>query len=120
MKLLSVKAEKESRGCRLALAGKGIFEVIKRPTQFTVDLNKHHCDCMVWAISRIPCKHATSCILDERLDLESFVNEAYTVDKYRQTYDMCMRPIPDPIFWEDRDCLRIAPLSQNQKSWTPN
>jgi len=109
VKLLLVKAEKESRACRLTLAGIEIFEVVEGLTHFTVDLNTHHCDCMVWDISSIPCKHATTCNLRERLDIQSYVNKAYTVEKYKQTYDVCMQPISDPIFWEETDCLKIGP-----------
>ncbi|KAJ8426558.1 hypothetical protein Cgig2_017074 [Carnegiea gigantea] len=36
VKLLLVKAEKESRACRLTLAGRGIFEVLEGPTHFTI------------------------------------------------------------------------------------
>ncbi|KAJ8422473.1 hypothetical protein Cgig2_016075 [Carnegiea gigantea] len=46
VKMLLVKAEKQSRAFRLTPTGREIFEVLKGPTHFTVDLNTHHCDCM--------------------------------------------------------------------------
>jgi len=109
VKILLQKIAKESRACRLTPAGRGIYEVIEGATQFTVDINTHCCDCMTWNISGIPCKHAARCILSERLELESFVHEAYSVDRYKQIYDVCMKPIPDPIFWEDRELPKIGP-----------
>jgi len=96
-----------------------VFEIIEGAIQFTVDINTHQCDCMVWVISGIPCKQAARCILSERLDLESFVNEAYIEEKYRHTYDVCMRPIPDLIFWEDRNCPRIGPPQLKSKEVDP-
>ena len=69
VKLLLVKVEKESTACRLTPADKGIFEALEGPTHFTINLNTHHYDCMTWNISSIPYKHATRCILSERLDM---------------------------------------------------
>ncbi|KAJ8432614.1 LOW QUALITY PROTEIN: hypothetical protein Cgig2_032895 [Carnegiea gigantea] len=46
VKMLLVKAEKESKAFRLTPIGREIFEALKGPTHFTVDLNTHHCDCM--------------------------------------------------------------------------
>ncbi|KAJ8432621.1 hypothetical protein Cgig2_032902 [Carnegiea gigantea] len=47
VKMLLVKAEKESQAFRLTPTGREIFEVLKRPTHFTVGPNTHHCDCMI-------------------------------------------------------------------------
>jgi len=46
VKLLLVKAAKESRACRLTPVGRGIFEVIEGSTQFTINLNTRYCGCM--------------------------------------------------------------------------
>ncbi|KAJ8422476.1 LOW QUALITY PROTEIN: hypothetical protein Cgig2_016078 [Carnegiea gigantea] len=46
VKMLLVKAEKESRAFRLTPTGREIFEVLKGPTHFTVGLNTHYYDCM--------------------------------------------------------------------------
>jgi len=38
---------------------------------------------MYWDISGIPCKYSIRCILRERKDLENFVDEAYTIERYK-------------------------------------
>jgi len=51
VKLLLMKAELSSKECVVTPAGRSIFEVLDEVTSFSVDLNTHHCDCMVWDIT---------------------------------------------------------------------
>ena len=57
VKLLLVKVELSSRDYVVTLASRGIFKVLDGVTSFTVDLNAHHCDYMVWDFTSIPYKH---------------------------------------------------------------
>ena len=97
-----MKTKLESRCCIVTSAGRGYFEVLDGSTTFTVDLDHHHCDCMVWDIIGIPCKHGIRCILRERQDIELYVHEAYTISSYLKTYDVMMHPIKDPVFLETK------------------
>ena len=67
-------------------------------TQFKVNLNSKSYDYKVWDISGTPHKHTIRCILRERQDLESYVDKAYIVEKYKAAYDVIMQAIFDPIF----------------------
>ncbi|KAJ8426814.1 hypothetical protein Cgig2_008868 [Carnegiea gigantea] len=103
------ETEIQSTVCIVMPAGRELFEVMEGNTHFKVDLNSGCCDCRVWDISGIPCKHAIRCILTDREDTESYVHDAYTVEKYRAAYDVIIKPITDPIFWEDSDYPRLGP-----------
>jgi len=105
--------------CIVIPAGRGLFDVVEGNTHFKVDLNSGCCNCKVWDISGIPYKHAISCILRDRQDPESYVHDAYTIEKYRAAYDVIMKPITDPIFWEDSDCPRLGPLQIEVKRGRP-
>ncbi|KAJ8422777.1 hypothetical protein Cgig2_008591 [Carnegiea gigantea] len=113
------ETEIAGRMCIIIPAGRGLFEVVEGNTHFKVDLNSGCCDCRVWDISGIPCKHAIRCILRDRQDPESYVHDAYTVEKYRAAYDVIMKPVTDPIFWEDSDCPRLGPPEIEVKRGRP-
>ncbi|XP_043717537.1 uncharacterized protein LOC122665452 [Telopea speciosissima] len=51
-----------ARFCHAQFAGENQYEVIDGSTRFTVNLSTQHCDCGVWRISGIPCKHEITCI----------------------------------------------------------
>ncbi|KAJ8426704.1 hypothetical protein Cgig2_020691 [Carnegiea gigantea] len=113
------ETEIAGRMCIIIPAGRGLFEVVEGNTHFKVDLNSGCCDCRVWDISGIPCKYAIRCILRDRQDPESYVHDAYTVEKYRAAYDVIMKPVTDPIFWEDSDCPRLGPPEIEVKRGRP-
>ncbi|XP_043705320.1 uncharacterized protein LOC122655165 [Telopea speciosissima] len=52
----------DARFCHTQIAGENQYEVTDGSTRFTVNLSTKHCDCEVWRISGIPCKHAAACI----------------------------------------------------------
>jgi len=104
-----VKLELDSRTCRVTPAGTREFLVQDGNTNFTINLNTGHYDCMFWDISRIPCKHAIRCILRERLDPETFVHEAFSIDKYRLAYSVVIHPVQDQSFWETRNLPKLGP-----------
>jgi len=96
-----------------------VFEVLDGSTTFTVNLAQHHCDCMMWDISGIPCKHGIRCILRERQDINSYVHESYTIKSFLQTYDVIMHPIKYPIFWKEMECPKLRPLPVQFKRSRP-
>jgi len=109
MKVMLTKTELESRSCIVTPTGRGVFEVLDGSTTFTVNLYHRHCDCMVWDISGIPCKHGIRCILRERQDIELYVHEAYTIISHLKTYDLMSHPIKDLMFWKQRQCPQSGP-----------
>ncbi|KAJ8423236.1 hypothetical protein Cgig2_013488 [Carnegiea gigantea] len=104
-----LKLELDSRTYKVTPARMGEFLVQDGNTNFTINLNTGHCDCMFWDISRIPCKHAIRCILRERLDPETFVHKAFSIDKYRFPYGVVIHPVRDQSFWEARNLPKLGP-----------
>lgn len=80
----------------------GIFEVLDGVTPLTIDLNEHHCDHMMWGITGMLYKHEARCILEERLNIESFVHQR-TPSRTIAYKDVIMHPIKDPVFQKGRN-----------------
>ena len=59
--------------------------------------------------SRYCSKHAIRCILRERKDLKNFVDEAYTIEKYKMAYTAVFHPVQDLTFWLERNLPRLGP-----------
>jgi len=64
---------------------------------------------MFWGITGIPCKHAIRSIIRERKDLEDFVDESYSIEKYELAYNVVIHPIRDPQLWQERDLPKLGP-----------
>ena len=109
IKTLLTKLEVDSRCCTITPAGMGEYSVQVGRTKFIVDLNLGDCDCMYWYISGISYKYTIRCILRERKDLETFVDEAYTIERYKLAYNVVIHLVQDPTFWPDRNLPRIGP-----------
>ena len=54
--------------------------------QFTVTLSKNHCTCLHFQDLKIPCQHAIAVAREFGLDAEDFIDDAYTVQTFRDTY----------------------------------
>ncbi|KAL0358465.1 UNVERIFIED_CONTAM: hypothetical protein Sangu_0695900 [Sesamum angustifolium] len=61
------KIKEESRKCHLLVAGEHEFEVQDQNINYIVNLRTRTCNCRVWDVSGIPCKHAALGIFQERL-----------------------------------------------------
>jgi len=64
---------------------------------------------LYWDISGIPCKHVIRGIFRERKDLKHFVDEAYTIEKYKMAYNAIIHPVQDPTFWPEMNLPRLGP-----------
>ncbi|KAK2654449.1 hypothetical protein Ddye_014305 [Dipteronia dyeriana] len=51
------------------------FEIIDKNRQLVVKLDKRTCDCGLWVISGIPCKHAMACITKTRDNVENYMDD---------------------------------------------
>lgn len=70
----------ESRNCFVTLAGNNKYEVDYYDTQCTVDLDQKNCSCRVWDLIGFLCKHAISCIFNNRDKLEKYVHFYFSKD----------------------------------------
>ncbi|WVZ90739.1 hypothetical protein U9M48_037012 [Paspalum notatum var. saurae] len=70
------------------------------PWRHVVDLNKHTCSCGEWQLTRKPCLHALAWINTEAdADLESFVRNYYSVERFRAAYSGIVPPMTGRSQW---------------------
>ncbi|KAL3498355.1 hypothetical protein ACH5RR_041087 [Cinchona calisaya] len=81
-------------------AGRGVWEVIELRKTYVVALNENSCSCNEWNLTGIPCVHATTSIVNGNNEPSEFVNDFYTVDSYKITYQHMIMPVPDDSLWE--------------------
>ena len=55
-------------------------------TRFIINLNSNTCDCGDQQIFGVPPKHAGKCLVCMKADLEEWVDEWYSIEKYKTTY----------------------------------
>lgn len=74
------------------------------PWRHVVDLNEHTCSCGEWQLTWKPCLHALAWITTETdADIESFVHEYYSVERFRAAYSGVVPPMPDKSQWPKVD-----------------
>ncbi|KAK4399496.1 hypothetical protein Sango_1425100 [Sesamum angolense] len=93
------KIKEESRKCHLLVAGEHEFEVQDQNINYIVNLRTRTCNCRVWGVFGIPCKHAALGIFHRRDSLESFCDSRFSKENYIKAYSYCIHPVPDPTFW---------------------
>ncbi|GER36222.1 mutator transposable element-related protein [Striga asiatica] len=80
-------------------------------SQFTVDFEKKICSCRVWDLGDIPCKHACSAIIAQKLVPVDFVDSCYSQEYYRNVYRGSILGTNGPSLW--RQTLFVPPLPPN-------
>ncbi|KAK4431567.1 hypothetical protein Salat_0918800 [Sesamum alatum] len=85
--------------CENELAGCNQFQVQDKNTLYTVSLDTWTCDCRVWEVTGIPCRHAKLAIAHKRDKLESFTHPSFSKENYMKAYSHMIQAIHDPQFW---------------------
>lgn len=93
------KNNEDSRFCHIHMSGRGQWEVTEGKTAFPLDMQNMKCKCGRWQLTGIPCKHACRVINNNRLNPRNYVSEYYTIQKYKATYELNIKPMPDPSQW---------------------
>ncbi|KAK4413642.1 hypothetical protein Salat_2777000 [Sesamum alatum] len=91
--------KEESRKCHLLVAGEYEFEVQDGNINYIVNLRQKTCNCRVWDISGIPCRHAALGISHRREDLDSYCDSRFFKKNYMKAYKYSIHLVPDPTFW---------------------
>ncbi|KAK4397537.1 hypothetical protein Sango_1590300 [Sesamum angolense] len=91
--------KEESRKCHLLVAGDYEFEVQDENINYIVNLRERACNCKVWDISGIPCRHAALGISHRREDLDSYCGSRFFKENYMKAYKYSIHPVPDQTFW---------------------
>ncbi|KAK1316217.1 hypothetical protein QJS10_CPA05g01999 [Acorus calamus] len=76
-------------------------EVVGPEFTTVVRLDDKTCTCRAWQVTGLPCVHAAALITRIRgLDICDFVDEVYTVQRFRETYVVPIAPMPSKEFWD--------------------
>ncbi|KAK2663651.1 hypothetical protein Ddye_002225 [Dipteronia dyeriana] len=89
----------DSRFVSVLCASDKEFEVNDGVTFYMVNLDSKRCDCRLWELSGIPCKHALAVLTSIRQQAENFIHMYLLKDAYIRTYNNIIHPIPDQSLW---------------------
>ena len=69
--------------------------------RYAVNLVLKTCSCRAWQVSGKPCRHALAFIAKptREVQMEDFVDEYFSVDKFRKTYSGVFNPMTSKHFW---------------------
>ncbi|KAK9204559.1 hypothetical protein WN943_014821 [Citrus x changshan-huyou] len=59
------------------------------------------CECGMWQVSGVPCKHAVAAILHKGGQPEDYVHHYLTKESFMMTYMGTIKPIPDECAWPE-------------------
>ncbi|KAL3529567.1 hypothetical protein ACH5RR_008889 [Cinchona calisaya] len=90
---------KECRKCILLFASGNEFQINECNVSYIVDIKERTCNCKVWNLTGIPCKHAVAILINKKADLESYCDYSLTKDFYFKVYNEVIHPILDVEFW---------------------
>ncbi|KAK3227190.1 hypothetical protein Dsin_007052 [Dipteronia sinensis] len=93
--------KKEARHIIPIWAGEDEYEVKGISRHYIVKLFSHHCECGLWKISWLPCKHAVACVNTWRKDLNEYVHPYLKKEAYLRTYSFMIHLIPDESTWPE-------------------
>ncbi|TXG65182.1 hypothetical protein EZV62_006457 [Acer yangbiense] len=93
--------KKEARYIIPIWAGEDEYEVKDISRHYIVKLNSQQCECGLWQVSGLPCKHVVACINAWRKDLNDCVHNYLKKEAYLKTYSFMIHPIPAESTWPD-------------------
>ena len=73
-------------------------KIIESNRRYEVILNQQRCSCHLLEVSSISCVYAVAFICSMRdTNLENYISEYFTLVKYKTTYVLEIRPLPDKV-----------------------
>ncbi|KAL5749534.1 hypothetical protein ACOSP7_024137 [Xanthoceras sorbifolium] len=113
------KAQQKGRYLDPLQCGEWEFEVVDGERRFVVNLDSKTCECGLWAVSGIPCRHALACILKRRDAVEGYVHDYLKKPCYLKTYSHAMHPIPDEHLWPNVEFATVLPPLKRRRPGRP-
>ena len=77
------------------------------------------CDCGMWQISGLPCKHAAAVFMYNRVFSHDHVHWYYTKEAVKLTYSGAINPIPEESRWPEYHSQHIDPPAKRTKVGRP-
>ncbi|KAK3217938.1 hypothetical protein Dsin_011908 [Dipteronia sinensis] len=93
--------KKEARHIIPILADEDEYEVKDISRHYIMKLNSHYCECGLWQISGLPCKHVVVCVNTWRKDLNDYVHPYLKKEAYLRTYSFMIHPISNESTWPE-------------------
>ena len=87
------------------ICGAGTTEVTVNKFRHAVNLELKTCSCRVWQVTGKPCSHALAFIakLSREVQMDEFVHEYFSVDRFRKTYAGTFTPMTSKDQWPKVD-----------------
>ncbi|KAL5808181.1 hypothetical protein ACOSQ3_028875 [Xanthoceras sorbifolium] len=86
---------------------------------YIVKLDKRICDCGLWEVSRIPCKHRFAVITAKRLHVEDYIDDYLTRDAYIKTYSNVIHLVSSDDQWPKSMHGKVLPLKKRKLPGRP-
>ncbi|KAL5840411.1 hypothetical protein ACOSQ4_013019 [Xanthoceras sorbifolium] len=109
--------QEQARYVDVLCASEHEFEVKDDLKFCIVNLNTHSCDCGLWEVSRISCKHALAVITAKRLEMADFVDKSLSKEAYMKTYGCVIHPIPYQFLWPTVRTGTVLPPLKKKAAW---
>ncbi|KAL5861787.1 hypothetical protein ACOSQ4_003083 [Xanthoceras sorbifolium] len=95
------------------------FDVKDGVRFYIVNLDKQVCDCGLWKLSGLPCKHAMVVITTMRKQPSDYVHHYLKKEVYMRTYGHVMHPILNQSNWPDVVHNTVLPPLRKRKPGRP-
>ena len=76
-----------------------MYEADNGHERHVVDLAKKACNCRIWDLTGLPCKHGISAIVKNLEKVEDYVHYCYLKETFAETYKEIIQPIPGQSEW---------------------
>ncbi|XP_037465458.1 uncharacterized protein LOC119337427 isoform X4 [Triticum dicoccoides] len=95
-----------------------VWDNSKNCERHVMKLNQQTCTCLEWQHTGKPCQHVLAFVTSqERVNLEQFVHEYYSVDRFKAAYGREIEPMTDKSQWPRVELPFVvgAPLAKRNK-----
>uniref|UniRef100_A0A8R7JZR5 SWIM-type domain-containing protein n=1 Tax=Triticum urartu TaxID=4572 RepID=A0A8R7JZR5_TRIUA len=95
-----------------------VWDNSKNCERHVVKLNQQTCTCLEWQHTGKPCQHVLAFVTSQkRVNLEQFVHEYYSVDRFKAAYGREIEPMTDKSQWPPVELPFVvgAPLAKRNK-----
>ncbi|KAK2634984.1 hypothetical protein Ddye_029776 [Dipteronia dyeriana] len=93
--------------------------VNKRGVKLVVNIGEVTCDCGMWQISGLPCKHVVTVFMYKRVFPDDHVYWYYTKETLKLTYNGVIKPILEESKWPEYQYQHIDPPTKCAKVGRP-
>ncbi|RYR73310.1 hypothetical protein Ahy_A02g007665 [Arachis hypogaea] len=88
-----------------------VFEVREMPSEmeYVIDLRRQQCDCGMFPVHQISCRHVFACCANQLLDWQVYAHDVYKMDQIRRIYRVRFRPLKNLTTWPAYNGSRFVP-----------